>query len=377
MNVRRPKAPGATLMSKMYPHPQCHSARLRRLGYVPPIWHRALRRAPPKDLYPLKRLKGNLKLPGDKVVKKVFQRIPMLRKERYEHFNVDYQPLATRIALTQMRLQREGMTEDDAFHKCERDIFKEELYFFAKGIRDNPGNHFKLTHDELRSFYLHDLINEAQFLKQKVAKAINTVDTDPNAAIQTDPASSAKKQVTDRIAQDTVAQYLVDVDPVFEDVLKERKFKKVHVNPFHHPYKLTGEYNVPKSTYLFQPDFNVDDIILYRHATRSQENQRFLRSQVQVAASAFLDAVEFGNKTVNFEGLEPENDNDFDSRLLTKAGGHLAKSNKDFFTIQEGLQNRELSRDETELDKQIAVMLLKQDKATAKAEKKAAQANKH
>jgi len=375
MNVRRPKAHGATLMSKLYPHPQCHSARLRRLGYVPPIWHRALRRAPPKDIYPLKRLKRSLELPGDKVVRKVFKRIPMLRKERYEHFNVDYQPLATRIALTQMRLQREqNMTEDQAFDKCEKDIFKDELYFFAKGIRDSPGNHFKLTHEELRSFYIHDLINEAQFLKQRVSKALSAVDADTSVGVQTDPTSLIKTQVTDRIAVESIAHYLVQPEPLIEDIKKERGVDKIFVNTMHHPYKITGEYNVPKSTYLFHPDYNVDDIMLSRHGSLYHENQRYLRSQVQVPASAFIDAIEFGDDNIDAGGLDFDNDKMFDGQLLKAADTHhFSKDTATFFTATEGLQNRQLTREENEIDKQIAVMLLKGDKLAAKA----AKAEKH
>lgn len=385
MNVRTPKSVGATLMSKMFPHPQCHAARLRRLGYVPPIWHRALRRAPPKDMYPLKRISAPLKLPGDEVVRKIFFRIPMLRKERYEQFNVDYQPLATRIALTQMRLMREGMTEEAAFLKCERDIFKDELYFFAKGIRDNPGNHFKLTSDELRSFYIHDLINEAQMLKSRVNKALNDVSINPTrtaittgVVAGTEALANLKQQATDRIAEDTVAKYLVEKEPLINDVMQERGVDKVFVNPFHQPYKITGEYKAPKSTFLFHPDYNVDDIMLYRHGPMFQENQRFIKSQVQVPASAFIDAINFHDAPMELPDPKTYslNDEEFDGQTVGNDTNHGAMNNSTYFTIQEGLENRVLSRQEKLIDKDIAVLLMKQDKAAAKAAKKAAKSKR-
>jgi hypothetical protein len=365
MNVRRPKAHGATLMAQMYPHPQCHSARLQKLGYVPPVWHRALRRAPPKDLYPLKRITKSTELPGDKIVKKVMRKIPMLTKERYEYFNPDYKPLATRIALTQMRIQREqGLNEETAFQKCEQDIFKEELYYFAKGIRDNPGNHFRLTQDEMRSFYIHDLINEAQYLKKRVVEAVEGMDT--TAAVQADPSSPVQAEVASRIAQDSLAQYLIEPVEIIDEVQKRRRFKPVPVNNLHEPYKITGEWTAQPDTLFSHPVYRVDDAIMMRHKGILQETQRYLNSQVQVPASAFIDGIEFGDDNIEVPDVDFSNDGMFHPDILV-AGTHFISQNAPtHFSAHEGLTFRQLSLEENEIDKQIAIMLLKKDKKVQK-----------
>lgn len=362
-------------MGKMYPHPQCHSAKLRKLGYVPPVWHRAIRRAPPKDLYPLKRVSKSMELPGDKVVKQVFKRMPMLRKERYEFYNAEYKPLATRIALTTMRLQKEhGLDQDAAFKKCENEIFKEELYYFAKNIRDNPGNHFKLTNSEIRNFYVHDLINEAQFLKKRIATAVEQAAANDQGE-QNSHVPTPVKNV--RIAQDTLAEYFAEDEPIFEDILAERGFEKVTVSPFYHPYKLSGVHAHPKQTYITHSDYSVDDVLLYRHGGFEQENQRYIRSQVQVPASAFLDSIEFADDTIDAkqgifdafgvgdESGEIPDDNFMHKNMLAMGTHHISKDEATYFTATEGLTFRQLSKEELSIDQEIAQLLLKQDKLAA------------
>lgn len=373
MNVRRPKAHGATLMAKMYPHPQCHSQRLQKLGYVPPIWHRALRRAPPKDLYPLKRITKSTQLPGDKVVRKVMKRIPMLSKERYEFHNTEYKPLATRFALTQMRIQREqGLDEEKAFEKCEKEVFKDELYYFAKGIRDSPGNHFKLTQDEMRSFYIHDLINEAQFLKKRVVEAVEGMDT--TAAVQADPTSPVQAEVASRVAQDSIALYLKDPVELMDVVQKRRKFKPNRVDAFHDMYKITGEWTAEPQTLISHALYRVDDIILMRHAGILQESQRYLNSQVQVPASAFIDGIEFKDQEFEAPNLDYAQEEIFDPEGLVAGTHYIASNAATHFAAHEGFTYRKASRHEQEVDRQIAEMLMKKDKKQQKyADRKAAE----
>jgi len=127
-HVRHKVAKGSTLMSRMFPDPLEYASRLLRLNYVHPTWWTAYKASPPKDVYKFHKI-PNIKLPVDRLIRKTFEKIPMLRKEKYEHANPDYSPLAVRFALTQQRLMdEENYSEEDAFDKCEHEIFKEELY---------------------------------------------------------------------------------------------------------------------------------------------------------------------------------------------------------------------------------------------------------
>eukprot|EP00461_Guttulinopsis_vulgaris_P000703 UN00703 len=356
---RKKRVPGQTLMSKMYPHPQCHASKLRKLGYVPPNWHRALRKAPPKDIYPLRKLK-KCTLPGDIVVRQVFKKIPMLRKEKYEFYNQDYQPLAVRIALTQMRLQREeGLTEDEAFKKAEREIFKGELYYFAKGIRDSKGNHFKLTTDEMRAFYIHDLINEAHFLKNKVQKL---VDENPVSSV------AANSEDHKKAAVDILSKYFAQEEPTLEQAKIQAGYVQPVVDILHTPYKKSGIYpNYQLSTTTGHEDYNPDDAMLFRHGATHQENQRYIQSQVQVPASAFLDALDFADERRGPPEYKMpvswDNDSMFNPTALLTPGHthHYGLDVPNFFTAHEGLTYRELNNKEQEMDFEIAQMLLQND----------------
>lgn len=366
-SVRKAKAFGATLMSKMFPHPQCHSSKLRRLGYVPPTWHRAFRRAPPKDIYPLRKLTKTTELPGDKTVRRVFLKIPMLRKEKYEHYNVEYQPLATRIALTQMRLMREdGMDEDSAFKKCENEIFKEELYYFAKGIRDNKGNHFKLTSDELRHFYIHDLINEATFLKSKIQKA---VDEHLGGAEK-----QAKPETTQKLATQVLSEYFATDELNMEEAQQQAKYEPYIVDVALKPYKKTGVWDERNPTLFGHSDYNPDDVLLARHGYSHHETQRYKLSQVQVPASAFIEALDFADEPrVIPDYKRPmsfDDDSMFHEGTLTTPGGthFYGLDAKNFFGATEGLTYRALNNAEAEIDFEISKMLLEQDEI-AKQEK--------
>ncbi len=120
------RVPGATLMSRMYPNLVERTSRMILAGYSYPTWWDAIKAAPPKDLYNEGRAR-QIRLPTDPLVKTLMRRIPMLKTEPFEK-DERILPLSLRFAQTQLRLMKvEKMSEGDAFNKCEKEIFAEEI----------------------------------------------------------------------------------------------------------------------------------------------------------------------------------------------------------------------------------------------------------
>lgn len=208
----------------------------------------------------------------------------------------------------------------------------------------------------MRSFYIHDLINEGIEIKRRM-----------------------RNKPESKTQQEIVAEYLVEPEPVLEDVKTERKGFRVPYHPEYVPYAKSGEFT-SEGTYLRSHKYNVDEVLALRHDGTFQENQRYLPTKVQVPADQLIEAVTFASEEEMVpKRLEQEsfaNDDFWREDLLEDETGqkHYSKTTSEYFQHREILKFKVAIQRENAIDDKIAQMLL-QEQAAAAAENTTRSAN--
>jgi len=193
----------------------------------------------------------------------------------------------------------------------------------------------------LKHFYVHDIINEVHTVNEAIKKGEK-------------PIVAAKKHVK-------------APTPTLNEVLAQRGVKFPEYDYTLGVYGKDGAIRYPprKTTYDHQAGFDVDSAIARAHITGYHENQRFLKSDVQVPARVLIRNIRMSDKPYEIKNADSIA---WSTNLLESADGqsHTAPFDRDFFIHTEILEKL-VQLDELKREDARILELLQAEKAAGKS----------